>query len=70
MYLANQSVRMSHLEGAEQALINTHHGAGIVKLAAVVGRRKEGDQLAFAEKLVAVLDYLMSTANEVHVVLL
>lgn len=62
--------RLEDLEGAQQTLIYAHHRAGVVELAAVVGRREEGHKLALAEELVAVLDDLVSTADQIHVVLL
>lgn len=62
--------RLQNLEGAEQALVDTHHGASIVELAAVVGCAEQGDELALGEELVAVLDDLVGTTDEVHVVLL
>jgi hypothetical protein len=62
--------RLENLERAQQALVHAHHRACVVELATVVGSREEGDKLAFAEELVAVLNDLMSTANEIHVVLL
>jgi hypothetical protein len=58
------------LEGTQQRLVHAHHRTGIIKLSAVVGRRKQGDKLSLGEKLVSVLDNLMCSANEVHVVLL
>ena len=61
---------LQDLEGAEQALVNTHHGACIVKLSAVVGSTEEGDELALGEELVSIFDDLMSTADEIHVMLL
>lgn len=61
---------MAHLEGTQQALIYAHHGAGIVKLAAVVWSTEERDELALGEELVAVFDHLMRTADQVHVMLL
>lgn len=57
-----------YLEAAHQRFIYAHHRAGIVELAAVVGRRKESDELALAEELVSVLNYLMSAADQVDVV--
>lgn len=62
--------RLQDLKAAEQALVNAHHGAGIVEFATIVGRAEECDQLALAEELVPVLDHLMSATDEVHVVLL
>jgi len=60
----------TNLEGTQQTLIDAHHSTGIVKLAAVVGRAEERDQLALGEELVTVFDYLVSSANQIHVVLL
>ena len=62
--------RTTNLEGAEQALVHAHHGAGIVELAAIVGGAEERHELTLGEELVAVLDDLVSTADEVHVVFL
>ena len=61
---------LEDLKRAEQALVHAHHGTGVVKLAAVIGCAEQGDELALGEKLVAILDDLVSTANQVHVVLL
>ena len=61
---------VSYLEGAEQALINAHHGSSIVELATVIGCAEQGDKLSFGEKLVAVLNDLMRSADEIHVVFL
>lgn len=60
----------TNLERAEQALVDAHHGTRIVKLAAVVGRTEQGDELALGEEFVAVFHDLVSAADEVHVVLL
>jgi hypothetical protein len=60
----------TNLERAEQTLIDTHHGTRIVKLSTVVRRTEQGDELAFREELVSVLDHLMRTTDEVHVVFL
>lgn len=62
--------RLQDLERAQQTLVHAHHRACVVKLATVVGCRKEGDQLAFAKELVAILNDLVSTADEVHVMFL
>ena len=48
-------VRFEDLEGAEQAGVDVHERAGVVELAAVVGRREYGDELPVGEELVAVL---------------
>jgi len=62
--------RLQDLERAQQALVHAHHRTSVVELATVVGRREEGDKLAFAEELVAVFDDLVGTADEIHVVFL
>lgn len=62
--------RLENLEGAQQALVHTHHCASVVELSAVVGRREQRDQLTLAKELVAVLDDLVSSADQIHVVLL
>lgn len=61
---------LQDLKAAEQALVDAHHGAGIIEFAAVVRRAEEGDELTLAEELVPILHHLVGTANEVHVVLL
>mmetsp|Transcript_50943 Transcript_50943/g.134763 ORF Transcript_50943/g.134763 Transcript_50943/m.134763 type:complete len:310 (-) Transcript_50943:693-1622(-) len=57
-------------EGAHQALVHRHHRARVVKLAAVVGGGEDGDELPVGEELVAVLDDLVRTHDQVVVVLL
>lgn len=59
-----------YLERAQQALIDTHHRTCIVKLATVVWCTEQGDELSFTKELVAILDDLMRTADQVHVVFL
>lgn len=59
-----------YLERAEQALVDAHHSTRVVELAAVVWCGKECDKLALREELVAILNDLMRTADEIHVVLL
>jgi hypothetical protein len=56
------------LEGTGQILLDSHHGPAVVELAAVVRSREYGDQLFFGEELVAILDDLMGSANEVELV--
>ena len=50
----------AHLEGAHESLVNAHHGAGIVELPAVVGRREDGHQLPLGKELVAILNHLQA----------
>ena len=51
-------------------MIDTHHGTCIVKLSAIVWSRKDGHQLALPKELVAILDDLMRTTDQIQVVLL
>lgn len=60
----------TNLEGAEQTLVHAHHGTSIVELAAVVGGAEQRDELTLGEEFVAILDDLVSTADEIHVVFL
>lgn len=48
----------THLEGAHERLVHAHHGAGVVKLSAVVRSREQGDELPLREKLVAIFHHL------------
>jgi hypothetical protein len=60
----------THLEGTQEALVDTHHGASIIEFTAVVRCAEERNQLPFREELVAVFHDLMGAANEIHVMLL
>jgi hypothetical protein len=64
------STSKTYLEGAQQALVDTHHGTCIVKFATVVRRTEQCNELTLREELVAVFYDLMGTANQVHVVFL
>jgi len=61
---------ITNLERAEQAFVHAHHCTGVVELATVIGGAKQGNKLALGEKLVTVLNNLVSTADEIHVVFL
>ena len=52
-------IGLQDAEGAHQALVDRHDRAGVVELAAVVGRREDGHQLPVGEELVAVLHHLV-----------
>uniref|UniRef100_A0A158R8X3 IRS-type PTB domain-containing protein n=1 Tax=Taenia asiatica TaxID=60517 RepID=A0A158R8X3_TAEAS len=56
------------LEGAHGCLIDRHHPAGVIQLAAVIGRREEGDETALRKEHVPIFHHLMGTANKVKVV--
>jgi len=49
------------LERTHQRLIDTHHGAGVVELSAVVRRREQSHQLTLGKELIAVLNHLSIT---------
>lgn len=59
-----------YLERTEQTFVHAHHGTGIVELPTVVRRTEKRHELSFREEFVSVLDNLMRSAYEVHVVLL
>ncbi len=62
--------RLQNLEGAQEALVHTHHRTRVVELTAVVWRREQRDELALREELIAVFHDLVCTADKIHVVLL
>jgi len=49
----------SHLEGTEETVAHGHYGGRVVKLAAIVRRREDRDELTIREKFVSVLDDLV-----------
>lgn len=56
------------MKGTHERLVHRHHAARVVKLATVVGRREEGHQLAFGEKLIPILHHLVSATDEIEIV--
>jgi len=60
---------LQDLEGTHEGLIDGHHGSGVVEFAAVVRGGEQRDELALRKELIAILDHLMSSADEVKVVL-
>jgi hypothetical protein len=52
----------AHLERTEERFVHAHDGTRVVKLAAVVRRREDRDELAFREEFITVLDDLNSPA--------
>ena len=61
---------LENLERAQERLVHTHHRTSVVEFSAVVRRREQRYELALGEELVTVLDDLMGTADQVHVMLL
>jgi len=45
----------THLERTEERFVHVHHGASIVKLAAVVRRRENRHELTIREEFITVL---------------
>jgi len=64
------TVGETNLERAQQALVDAHHSTRVVEFTAIVGCAEQSHELALGEELVAVLDNLMCTADQVHVVFL
>jgi hypothetical protein len=63
------AARPYYLEGAHEVFTDAHDGPRIIKLAAIVWGRKDGDELAVALELVPVLHDLVCAADEIEVVL-
>ena len=42
---------LQNLEGAHEGVVDGHHGAGVVELAAVVGGGEDGNKLTAGEEL-------------------
>jgi hypothetical protein len=49
---------LTYLERAEERFVHVHHGARVVKLAAVVRRREDRNELTVREELITILDDL------------
>ena len=60
--------RLEYLERAHERVVHSHHCAGVVELAAVVRRREDRDEFPASEELVAILDDLVGTHDQVEVV--
>lgn len=58
----------NHLKTAHKGFVDAHHSASIVELAAIVRRGEQCNELSFGEKFVTVLDDLMRSAYQIHVV--
>jgi hypothetical protein len=61
---------LQDLEGTQQTFVDAHHCSRVVKLAAVVWCAEQCNQLPLTEEFVTILDDLMSTADEIHIVFL
>lgn len=59
---------LQNLERAHESVINTHHRSSIVKFTAIVGSTKYRHQLSAREKLIAILNNLMRSADQIQVV--
>ena len=61
--------RFEDLKRTHERLVNTHHGTRIIELSAIVGGRKESHKLSPSKELVSILYNLVSTANQIQIVL-
>lgn len=56
--LADILISFNYLEGAHECLIDAHHGAGVVKLAAIVWGGEKRHQLPLRKEFVSILHHL------------
>ena len=61
---------LTYLERTQQALINAHHGARVVKFSAIIRRTEKRYQLSLREELIAIFHDLVGATDEIHVVFL
>ena len=55
---------LTYLERAEERFVHVHHGARVVKLAAIVRRREDRHELTVREELITILDDLSQLPTE------
>lgn len=60
----------THLERTKEAFVNAHHCAGVVEFSAVIRCAEQRHELPLGEEFITILDDLVRTAYQVHVVLL
>lgn len=70
LFRAVHRIHGTYLEGAEQALVDAHHGTSIIEFATVVGCAEKSNELALRKKFIAILDDLVGATDQVHIVLL
>jgi hypothetical protein len=56
---------LQNLERAHERFVDTHHSTCIIEFTTVIWSREESNKLPPSEKLVAVLNDLMGTANQI-----
>lgn len=59
-----ERIMVTNLEGAQEGLIDAHHGTRIVKLATIVGRGEQRDQVPLREELITILHDLWSAKTD------
>lgn len=59
-----------NLEGTHQRFVNAHHGSRVVKLPTVVGSRKNSHQMSVCEKLISILHHLMTSTDQIQILVL
>jgi len=63
-------IKVAYLEGAQQALVDTHHRSCVVKFATIVWCTEQCDELALREELITIFHNLMGTTDQIHIVFL
>jgi len=58
-----------NLKGANKIFVHRQHSTGVVKLAAIIGSGEYCDEATIRKELVAVLNHLVGSANEIKAML-
>jgi hypothetical protein len=64
--LGGQKEGLTYLERAEERFVHVHHGARVIKLAAIVRRREDRNELTVREELITILDDLSQYKVRLH----
>lgn len=59
---------LQNLETAHESLIDGHQSTGVVEFTAVVYGTENSDELSVSKEFVAIINDLMSSANQVNIV--
>jgi len=68
--IAESILESANLEGTQQTLIHTHHCASVVELPTVIWCTEQSNQLPLGEEFITILNNLMSSAYQIHVMFL
>lgn len=55
----------THVEGADELVIDDHHGSRIVELTTIMRSGEDGDKPFVGEEFIAILDNLMSSGDQI-----